>query len=78
MLFSKNEFLKYTLENVNSKLNPGQNKLELHFLSPIEFAKNASDNYPYRVPVDCPPDVQRGECHVNKIRKQQQSFSWVK
>lgn len=33
-------------------------------------------NYPYRVPPECPPDVQKGECHVNFLRKEQCSFSW--
>jgi len=28
------------------------------------------------VPLECPPAVQKGECHINFIRKQQCSFSW--
>ena len=28
------------------------------------------------MPLECPPAVQKGECHVNFLRKQQCSFSW--
>ncbi len=28
------------------------------------------------MPLECPPTVQNGECHVNFLRKQQCSFSW--
>jgi beta-mannosidase len=76
ILVSNNEFLKYVVENINSKLKQGDNMLRIDFTSAINYAKNLADNYPYRVPVVCPPEVQRGECHVNKIRKQQCSFSW--
>lgn len=30
----------------------------------------------FRIPPTCPPKVQRGECQVNFLRKQQCSFSW--
>jgi beta-mannosidase len=76
ILFASNQFLKYDVENVNGRLKQGENELVIKFKSPIEYAKNQSDSYPYRVPVECPPSVQNGECHVNKIRKQQCSFSW--
>lgn len=52
VLFAQNEFLKYTIENVNSKLKSNDdNLLEINFLSPIEYAQNVSNMYPYRIPV---------------------------
>ncbi|XP_049642489.1 beta-mannosidase [Suncus etruscus] len=54
-----------------------QNRLELRLLSPVLFAAWQSRNYPgLPVPPACPPLVQKGECHVNFIRKAQCSFSW--
>jgi beta-mannosidase len=53
VLFAQNEFLKYTIENVNSKLKSKEdNLLEISFLSPIEYARNISNMYPYRIPVE--------------------------
>lgn len=47
-----------------------QNRLELRLLSPVLFAARQSRNYPgLPVPPACPPPVQKGECHVNFIRK---------
>lgn len=47
-----------------------QNRLELRLLSPVLFAAWQSHNYPgLPVPPACPPPVQKGECHVNFIRK---------
>ncbi|XP_066487821.1 beta-mannosidase-like [Tiliqua scincoides] len=52
------------------------NAIEVHFLSAVWYAAKQNSSYPYRVPPDCTPPVQNGECHVNFIRKAQCSFSW--
>ncbi|KAM6221639.1 beta-mannosidase [Rhynchocyon petersi] len=53
------------------------NVLELHFQSAVLYAAQQSKAHTaYPVPPDCPPYVQKGECHVNFIRKEQCSFSW--
>uniref|UniRef100_A0A8C5A276 beta-mannosidase n=1 Tax=Gadus morhua TaxID=8049 RepID=A0A8C5A276_GADMO len=44
--------------------------------SPVRYAAQRSEAHSYRVPPDCPPEVQQGQCHVNYIRKEQSSFSW--
>uniref|UniRef100_A0A3Q3IQJ5 Beta-mannosidase n=1 Tax=Monopterus albus TaxID=43700 RepID=A0A3Q3IQJ5_MONAL len=45
--------------------------------SPVLYASERRKAHSaYKVPPECPPDVQRGECHVNFIRKEQSSFSW--
>lgn len=47
-----------------------QNSIELHFQSPVLYAEQQSRAHTlYEVPPNCPPDVQKGECHVNFIRK---------
>uniref|UniRef100_A0A8C8VGU1 Beta-mannosidase n=1 Tax=Pelusios castaneus TaxID=367368 RepID=A0A8C8VGU1_9SAUR len=51
--------------------------IEVRFLSAISYAAQRSRSHrAYRVPPQCPPPVQKGECHVNFIRKEQCSFSW--
>nr|XP_019594486.1 PREDICTED: beta-mannosidase isoform X2 [Rhinolophus sinicus] len=53
------------------------NFIELRFQSPVLYAAQQSRAHTrYQVPPDCPPSVQKGECHVNFIRKEQCSFSW--
>ncbi|KAM5285633.1 beta-mannosidase isoform 2-T3 [Hipposideros larvatus] len=53
------------------------NSIELRFQSPVLYAAQQSRAHTlYRVPPNCPPSVQKGECHVNFIRKEQCSFSW--
>ncbi|XP_064440945.1 beta-mannosidase isoform X1 [Mirounga angustirostris] len=52
------------------------NSLELCFQSPVLYAAQRSKAHGYPVPPDCPPLVQKGQCHVNFIRKEQSSFSW--
>jgi beta-mannosidase len=78
LLFVNNQFLSYRVENVSATLAPvGKlNQLEIRFKSAIKQANYLAQTYSYRVPPDCVPDVQHGECHVNFIRKEQCSFSW--
>nr|XP_020014177.1 beta-mannosidase isoform X2 [Castor canadensis] len=53
------------------------NSIELHFQSAVSYAAQQSKAHTrYEVPPNCPPPVQKGECHVNFIRKEQCSFSW--
>ncbi|VCX37016.1 unnamed protein product, partial [Gulo gulo] len=53
------------------------NSLELRFQSPVLYAAQQSKAHTnYSVPPDCPPPVQKGQCHVNFIRKEQSSFGW--
>lgn len=51
-------------------LKDSENVLKVSFLSPVLYAsmrRKAHAGAP--VPPECPPDVQKGECHVNFIRK---------
>ncbi|XP_003796374.3 beta-mannosidase [Otolemur garnettii] len=53
------------------------NCLEVRFQSALSYAAQRSRAHTrYRVPPECPPSVQKGECHVNFVRKEQCSFSW--
>ncbi|XP_029900815.1 beta-mannosidase [Myripristis murdjan] len=62
---------------VSELLQDGENALNVSFLSPVLYAAERSRAHSaYSVPPDCPPAVQKGECHVNFIRKEQSSFSW--
>lgn len=55
---------------VTDLLTDGENMLKVHFLSPVLYAlERRKAHSAYRVPPECPPDVQKGECHVNFIRK---------
>ncbi|XP_023780436.1 beta-mannosidase isoform X3 [Cyanistes caeruleus] len=53
------------------------NFVEVRFLSAILYAAEQSRCHKaHSIPPACPPPVQKGECHVNFIRKEQCSFSW--
>jgi hypothetical protein len=71
ILAARNQFLKYELFNISSKLNlQGLNTLQIEFVSPVLHSKYLSQIYPYTISPECPPDVQHGECHINFLRKQ--------
>ncbi|KAG7234597.1 hypothetical protein INR49_002226 [Caranx melampygus] len=71
-----NMFRRYDF-SVRELLKDGDNVLRVSFLSPVLYAsERRAAHSAYRVPPECPPDVQKGECHVNFIRKEQSSFSW--
>ncbi|XP_074547334.1 beta-mannosidase [Halichoeres trimaculatus] len=71
-----NMFRRYDF-SVKEQLSDGENVLKVELLSPVLYASERSAAHSaYRVPPECPPDVQKGECHVNFIRKEQSSFSW--
>ena len=76
VLFASNQFLRYELFNMSAQLNKALNHIQIKFASPIRHAEALAHIYPYRMPPECPPQVQHGECHVNFLRKQQCSFSW--
>ncbi|KFO60594.1 Beta-mannosidase, partial [Corvus brachyrhynchos] len=53
------------------------NFVEVRFLSAVSYAAEQSRCHKaHSIPPACPPPVQKGECHVNFIRKEQCSFSW--
>ncbi|XP_053259923.1 beta-mannosidase isoform X3 [Podarcis raffonei] len=53
------------------------NAIHVNFVSAVWYAAEQSKNHQaYKVPPECPPPVQKGQCHVNFIRKEQCSFSW--
>ncbi|XP_053192231.1 beta-mannosidase [Scomber japonicus] len=71
-----NMFRRYDFP-VRDLLKDGDNVLKVSFTSPVHYASERRKAHSaYRVPPECPPDVQKGECHVNFIRKEQSSFSW--
>ena len=76
ILFTENQFVKYSVENVNSKLIVGKNSLKIKFRSAVTYAKTLSNLYPYTVPPECWPKTRHGECHANFVRKEQCSFGW--
>ena len=53
-------------------LRSGENRLEIKFQSPVEYARlkyleQSQSQYP--VPPACVPEEYHGECHANHIRK---------
>lgn len=57
-------------------LQEGTNTLEVRLKSPIQAALNLAAEDEFRVPPNCSAPAQRGECHINYLRKMQASFSW--
>lgn len=55
------------------------NSLQLCFQSAVQYAERQSKAHAnYSVPPNCPPQEQKGECHVNFIRKVNAlSNAWV-
>ncbi|XP_032366946.1 beta-mannosidase [Etheostoma spectabile] len=71
-----NMFRRYDFP-VGDLLKDGDNVLNVSLVSPVVYASERRNAHSaYRVPPECPPHVQKGECHVNFIRKEQSSFSW--
>nr|XP_043903841.1 beta-mannosidase [Solea senegalensis]XP_043903842.1 beta-mannosidase [Solea senegalensis] len=71
-----NMFRRYDF-TVRDSLKDGDNVLRVCLQSAVVYASERSKVHSaYRVPPECPPDVQKGLCHVNFIRKEQSSFSW--
>ncbi|XP_074084880.1 beta-mannosidase isoform X2 [Macrotis lagotis] len=70
-----NMFNRYTFD-ITKEIRQ-LNIIELHFHSAVTYAAQQSKSHVvYPIPPECPPPVQKGECHVNFIRKEQCSFSW--
>lgn len=78
ILNTSNQFLRHKIDDIKSLLKSSnqENVLEVKFSSPVKQAKSAADSYPYRMPPECPPKVQKGDCQINMLRKKQCSFSW--
>ncbi|XP_077477136.1 beta-mannosidase isoform X2 [Stigmatopora argus] len=71
-----NMFRQYVFP-IQDLLKDEENVLRVDFLSPILYAaQRRKAHSAYAVPPECPPEVQKGQCHVNFIRKAQSSFSW--
>lgn len=77
-----NMFVRYKFDiKPYLKLAGLQNVLEIKFESPVKYSAKKSNQSIRRnrgriIPPYCPTPAQRGECHVNFIRKMQASFSW--
>lgn len=52
------------------------NQIQIDFQSPVNYTLEQSIAYGVTIEPTCPPDVQKGECHVQFIRKEPCSFSW--
>lgn len=71
-----NMFRSYEFD-VGGILRADGNILVVSFMSAVIYAAQRDQAHSsYKVPPACPPPVQKGECHVNFIRKAQCSFSW--
>lgn len=77
-----NMFVRYRFDiKPYLKLAGVQNVLSVKFESPIKYGVRKSrqsirNNRGKIIPPYCPSPAQKGECHVNFIRKMQASFSW--
>nr|XP_004663044.1 beta-mannosidase [Jaculus jaculus] len=70
-----NMFRSYSFDITN--IVKDVNSIEVRFQSAVQYAAWQSKSHAgYQVPPECPPPQQKGECHVNFIRKAQCSFSW--
>ncbi|XP_008579060.1 PREDICTED: beta-mannosidase [Galeopterus variegatus] len=70
-----NMFNRYSFDI--TKVVRDVNSIELRFQSAVLYAAQKSRAHArHQVPPSCPPPVQKGECHVNFVRKEQCSFSW--
>lgn len=74
---TSNMFLRYIID-VKDSLKVGTNNLTVFFESPVEVGKKLNDEQlkDYKIPLECPNEAYRGECHINMLRKMQASFSW--
>ena len=64
--------------SVGELLKDGENELSICFMSPVVYASQRYKAHStYRVPPECPPDVQKGECHINFIRKVSLSYQAI-
>lgn len=77
-----NMFIRYKFDlKPHLKLAGLQNILAIKFESPVKYSARKShlsirNNRGKIIPPYCPSPAQRGECHINFIRKMQSSFSW--
>lgn len=76
----------YKLKNLNNEFLPLKNTftysslkngahIKIKFFNLVDYAANIKQFAPRSLP-DCPPEVQKGYCHVNNLRVEQDTFSW--
>ena len=78
IISAANMFVRYTTP-VKSILKAKHNTLKVHFVSAPLYAKRRFEEVQkekYLIPPTCVPGVEKGECHVNMLRKMQASFAW--
>jgi len=66
---------KFQIQDLLETDSP-ENELEIILSPPVLDAANSAKNDAHALPPNCPPDVQNGQCHVNRLRRPQFSFSW--
>ena len=71
---SENMFVRYKFPISIEKLKRFDNRLEVEFQSPIQYAsqKFEQQSQDYIVPPTC--SFPQGDCHANHIRKMQSAF----
>nr|XP_028599356.1 beta-mannosidase isoform X4 [Podarcis muralis] len=70
-----NMFNRYSFDITN--VIKEVNAIHVNFVSAVWYAAEQSKNHEaYKVPPECPPPVQKGQCHVNFIRKAAALETW--
>ncbi|XP_028599356.2 beta-mannosidase isoform X2 [Podarcis muralis] len=70
-----NMFNRYSFDITN--VIKEVNAIHVNFVSAVWYAAEQSKNHQaYKVPPECPPPVQKGQCHVNFIRKAAAPETW--
>ena len=76
-LFTNSSFVDFNFQIQDLLENDSpENQLEIILSPPVIDAANSAKNDTHALPPNCPPDVQNGQCHVNRLRRPQFSFSW--
>ncbi|KAH9368615.1 hypothetical protein HPB48_004634 [Haemaphysalis longicornis] len=70
-----NMFVRYVFD-IKQHIKVGHNNISVEFTSAVAYAREQTRAYNRAIPPECPPQRQRGECGVNRLRKSQSSFSW--
>ena len=73
--FTKDQFMRYIFD-VSNLLVVGTNKLQVNFISAVEYASQLNATYPYELPITDLDQYQHGYMGRNFVRKSQCSFSW--
>ncbi|XP_066254950.1 beta-mannosidase-like [Euwallacea similis] len=75
---TQNMFIRYSFDVKNILKSKGNNTVRIWFQNSIEVGNklNTEQLKRYLIPLECPPDSYRGDCHINMMRKMQASYSW--